>query len=255
VGVTVDHAGYQDPRPDGRVEFSDYGFDLGYSVTIMPTLSLGFHGSARLVEVDGVSRAGGWSPWGSFYFPAPGISYGLRLHGPGTGLHYWVDPENGEHVEDQQKVPNALELAVEMKFPARAFEPTFVLALATERVLAYKQTFYKGGMEVTPWHFIAFRIGYADYEGIHSFRMGAALKLGEFGWNTPSLRGRSNNGVTQCLLVIHGGAVEKVPSQGNQYDCRYAGTLPRVAPRTRDDLEQRDAGNLQDITPCCGDKS
>jgi hypothetical protein len=177
-GVTVDHAGYINPHPDGGVKFYDYGFDVGYSATILPTLSVGLLGSGRILEVDGVSRAGGWLSFGVFYFPTPGISYGLRLHGPGTGLLYGVDPEYGEYVDDKLKMPKALEIAAEMKYPARAFEPVVVLALATETVLSYGQTFYKGGIEIRPWSFLAFRMGYADLDGIHSFRMGAAMKLG-----------------------------------------------------------------------------
>jgi hypothetical protein len=177
VGATIDHAGYNQPLPENTtVEFQDYGFDLGYAVTLIPTFSVGIQASGRMVELEGVTRTGGWVSFGMFYFPQPGISYGLRFQGIGSGLEY-IHDESGTRIVEGVRLPQSVEISAEMQYPAQSHNPMFVFAVSTERLITADATRMKGAIQLTPWRFLFLRMGYVVSDAQRSFRCGLGISF------------------------------------------------------------------------------
>jgi hypothetical protein len=177
VGATIDHAGYNQPLPENAaVEFQDYGFDLGYSVTLIPTLSVGLQASGRMVSQDGIDYTGGWVSVGAYYFPQPGIRYGAHLQGFGSGFEYDHDTSRTRILTGIQ-LPKCIEISAEMQYPAQSHAPVFVLAVSTERNISDKISRIKGAMEIMPWHFLSARVGYVTSDGQRSLRLGLGVHV------------------------------------------------------------------------------
>jgi len=159
VGVSVSHFGYLGPKPDPGIQFTDFGLDLGYSVNVMPTLSLGTVFSFRYAKSSQTSLTANWVSLGAFYFPAPDISYGVVFHSAGTQLEYSVF-NTGPQLTREPLPRKSVEIGATMRFPTRGKQPIVTMSLSNERSFPDNTYRIMGGIEIAPFDFVAFRIGY-----------------------------------------------------------------------------------------------
>ncbi len=171
-GGMISHSGRLTPGEGYSVPFNEAGFDLAASYAIIPTMSMGVLVGGRRSTFDGVGLNSAWAQLGVFYYPSPGIAYGL-VHRVFRGTVYWAANDQSGVVPDQEIRQN-LELGATMTFPMRSDRPIVTLSLTTEKYfpgVAISST--KGGLEIFPWRFFAVRIG---------FKVGSVERVARYGF-------------------------------------------------------------------------
>jgi hypothetical protein len=157
--------------------FTSYGVDLGSSVRIIPTLTVGLLLGARRFTFADQTMTTGWIQAGVLYNPTPGITYGVAYRIRNNLL--CVIEGSHTSLERAPVWPAVLELGAAMIFPAHSGVPVVSLALTTERSFPSVQRFNtKGGLEVYPVPFLALRLGYMVGSEVNVGRYGAGVKVG-----------------------------------------------------------------------------
>jgi hypothetical protein len=160
-------------RPEGfsPVPVKEAGGDFAVSMAIIPTLSIGVMGGVRKNEIASIPSTNQWGQAGVFYYPMPGIAYGI-VYRVRTGSIYWfANGQNG--FEREPTMRQNVEIGATMNYPARSERPVVTLALSAEKYfpgVALYST--KGGLEVLPLPFVALRMG---------FKVGSVERVARYG--------------------------------------------------------------------------
>jgi|WetSurMetagenome_2_1015567.scaffolds.fasta_scaffold86846_2 hypothetical protein len=171
VNATYTHGG--ELRPEGflPVTIKEAGGDFALSMAIIPTLSIGAMGGVRKTEIASIPSTNEWGQAGMFYYPMPGIAYGI-VYRIRTGSIYWfANGQNG--LERESTMRQNVEIGATMNYPARSERPVVTLALSAEKYfpgVALYST--KGGLEVLPLPFLALRMG---------FKVGSVERVARYG--------------------------------------------------------------------------
>ena len=179
IGASVSHFGYVGTKPVGGAQFSNFGLDLGYSVNVMPTLSIGTVLSLRYSSAAHTSLAAGWVSLGAFYYPSPDFSYGLAIHSAGTEMTYSVFP-SGVRLERAPLEQKSVEIGATMRFPTRGTHPIVTMSMSNQRSFPDNTYRVMGGIEVAPFDFLALRIGYGGNPSSVAGHYGMGLSFKRF---------------------------------------------------------------------------
>lgn len=159
LNALMSHGGSLSPETGPTTRFKAIGGDAGVSYLLLPTLSVGVVAGMRGVTIGTTQRTTGWGLVGVFYYPSPGISYGMT-YGAVRGVTYWYSNAQ-DGVIWEPDLSQYLEIGAAMSYPARAKDPVVTLALATQRHFPGVSLFStKGGLEVCPVPWAALRIGF-----------------------------------------------------------------------------------------------
>ncbi len=196
------HAGKLEPEGGPVVSLKVYGADLAGSYAILPTLSVGGLFGARKAAFDGESRTMGWGQIGMFYFPSPGISYGMAYRVI-RGYTYWY-ANNQSGVEPEPDLIQNLEIGATMSYPARAERPIVTLSLTTEKSFPGVSLFStKGGLEVLPTQFLSLRLGFKVGTLERVARYGFGLHFGRVHVDFASGPSRAENRFSGVSLMVN----------------------------------------------------
>ncbi len=135
--------------------FAYNGIDLGYSIRLHHTLSLGVLMNFRY---GSTSLSGLWATSGGiggFYAPSPGISYGIVYDGIGVGILYKKDGTLGY----QRNIDQSIRIGSSFRFPSLIRVPYITLTLESQKFTSRSQILYRGGIETYPSQFVSLRIG------------------------------------------------------------------------------------------------
>ena len=157
LGVQVTHLGHI--TSPSNFQFIQYGLDMGYSINILPTLSVGMLMGIRFGKTETSSLSAVTTTVGIFYYPTPALSYGAVFSGIGSGIKYSYDGVKS-YLELDKRLPRSLELGGSMRFPSTANLPIVTLSLSSEKFYLTDEIRYKGGLEGYVLSFLAVRIGY-----------------------------------------------------------------------------------------------
>ncbi len=171
VNGSLMHGGTLTPEVGPVIGFKGVGGDIGASYLLLPTLSVGVVAGVRGVTIGPERRTTGWGLAGVFYFPSPGISYGLT-YGALRGVTYWyANAQSG--VLWEPDLTQQLEIGATMSYPPRATDPVVTLSLATARVFPGVSLFStKGGLEINPVSWASLRVG---------FKVGSVERVARYG--------------------------------------------------------------------------
>lgn len=171
VNGTLMHGGTLTPEEGPTTSISSMGGDIGVSYLLLPTLSAGAVAGVRRMSIGVDRRTTGWGLVGLFYFPSPGISYGLT-YGAVRGVTYWyANAQSG--VLWEPDLTQYLEIGATMSYPPRAQDPMVTLSLATARYFPGVSLFStKGGLEINPVPWASLRVG---------FKVGSVERVARYG--------------------------------------------------------------------------
>lgn len=166
------HGGRIDAGENIVVAYKEIGLDIAVSYLLLPTLSIGVLGGGRRSTFDETAISSAWSQVGIFYYPSPGIAYGMAYRAY-RGATFWAaNAQSG--VGPQSDIQQNLELGATMTYPARSDRPVVTMSLTTEKYFPGVSLFStKGGVEVFPWHFFVIRVG---------FKVGSVERIGRYGF-------------------------------------------------------------------------
>ena len=194
----------------GRIELEDgpvvqikaRGVDLALAYAFHPTISAGVFAGFRDFMFDAESRTTGWGQIGLFYFPSPGISYGIAYR-VARGYTYWyANSQSG--VEPEPDLLQNLEIGATMTYPARAERPVVVLSLTTEKSFPGVSLFStKGGLELLPTRFLALRVGFKVGTLERVARYGVGLQFGAVHIDFAAGPSRSENRFSGVSLLVN----------------------------------------------------
>lgn len=179
VGLESYHLGY---LKENSAFPEQHIFEFGYNVSaatnlIAPTFSIGATVGLQYGNTD-ISKA--WAASYSFginYSPSADINYGLALSGVGDDIRYLQ--EDTTLSVSKVNASKKLVLGASMKYPSSSSlrRTVLVLALANEKIFGTDGLLYKAGIELRPWRFIHFRIGYVFGKEISEPRFGAGFNF------------------------------------------------------------------------------
>ncbi len=135
--------------------FAYNGIDIGYSIRLHHTLSIGTLVNFRY---GNSSLSGLWATSGAiggFYAPSPGISYGLVVDGIGVGVMYGNDGT----IKYQRNLDQSIRIGSSFRFPSLIRIPYITLSLESQKFTSKSQILYRGGIETYPSQFVSLRIG------------------------------------------------------------------------------------------------
>ena len=165
------HNGTLSPESGPQVSVGMRGVDVAASYLLLPTLSLGALVGVRELQFAEERRKTGWGNVGLFYFPSPGISYGISYRALRGATYWYSNSQSG--VLWEPDVMQTIEMGATMSYPARATTPVVMLSLSTEKVFPGVSLFStKGGLEVFPLPMIALRVG---------FKVGSLERVARYG--------------------------------------------------------------------------
>ncbi|OGU33829.1 MAG: hypothetical protein A2068_03700 [Ignavibacteria bacterium GWB2_35_6b] len=153
-------------------------FELGYSITaaanaFAQTFSIGATVGFRYGKTDLSKAWAGYYSIGINYSPSSDINYGIALSGLGDDIRYlMIDSTLSISKKNANK---KLVLGASMKYPSSSSlrRTVFVLALANEKIFGEEGLLYKTGIEIRPWQFLSFRLGYVFGPEVSEPRFGA----------------------------------------------------------------------------------
>jgi hypothetical protein len=112
---------------------------------------------------SGQSKSGYSFSFGLLYAPTQSVSYGAVLRDLGKSLEYTYSGATDKTTVELSTVrPVILELGSTLLFPAQGRRPFLQLSVSVERDYVLRELRYKGGIELTPWGFLAARVGYVN---------------------------------------------------------------------------------------------
>ncbi len=162
------------------LEFRQYAADVGYAIDVFSNLSVGLLAGAREGKASGESKSGYSFSFGLLYAPTPAVTYGIVLRDLGKSLSY-----SYSSVTEKTAIalgafrPASAEIGSSLLFPTNGREPFLQLSVSVERDYIVKELRYRGGIEITPWHFLAARVGYINAT-VTQATGGLGLTIGKF---------------------------------------------------------------------------
>ncbi len=178
VGARVsDAGGFGSKR---LLEFRQYAADIGYAVDLFPNFSLGVLAGGRTGQASGETKSGYSFSLGVLYSPTPSVSYGIVVRDFGKSLQYAYSAQTGKTtVALSGTRPGSVEMGSTLLFPAQSRLPFLQISVSVERDYIAKELRYKGGVELTPWRFLALRVGYVN-AAVAQAMGGLGLTIGRF---------------------------------------------------------------------------
>jgi hypothetical protein len=165
------HDGTLSPEGGPHVGIGMRGADVTASLLLLPTLSVGVMVGGREILLDTDRRTTGWGNVGLFYFPSPGISYGISYRILRGATYWFANAQSGVTWEPDPF--QTIEMGATMSYPARSKSPFVMLSLSTEKVFPGVSLFStKGGLEVLPIPMLALRVG---------FKVGSVERVARYG--------------------------------------------------------------------------
>jgi hypothetical protein len=142
-------------------------------MSISPVLSVGAMGGIRRTDLISLPTTSQWAQAGLFYYPTPGIAYGIAYR-VRNGYTYWFS-NNQSGVQHDAKLGQIVEIGTTMTWPSRSDRPMVTLSLTTEKFFPGISLFStKGGLEVLPVQFLALRMGFkvGSFERVARYGLG-----------------------------------------------------------------------------------
>jgi hypothetical protein len=202
LGVSVAHTGYikDSPRASVKMRVLQYLLGVGYAQKISSSLGVGGNLGVRYVESGGF-RATELTPrLGLFYIPSPEVSYGLVYSDQGSPLEFTYDSLSATwKTEDRQQ---NLQIGLVLRLHLWRTDTTLTMALANEKVFRVHGITYKGGIELRPIGFLAFRLAYFVTPDVVYPRFGIGLSFRGLRMDyaiSPSLRSDRFHEMTAAL--------------------------------------------------------
>lgn len=152
---------------------------LGYSYAPSPVFSMGFVGRGYTAWNDFDATEHVNFDFGLIYAPTNKLSYSLVLRGVGYGLGYDI-LGNGSTVIVNRRLEERLEYGASMYFPTNSDRQIVTLTAATEKSLRSSDLYYRVGLEVLPFDFMAVRGGFLNGAGETGFSTGLGFNLSGF---------------------------------------------------------------------------
>ncbi len=131
VGLQGNYYGDRWSNPDAAF----HSLDVAVAQKISPTISVGALLNLRYSSVYQSSLWTGSGTLGAFYFPAPGISYGLAFKGLGWGTSFAAQ-DLVTSTQYLKNLPKSLAVGATIKFPSYYENPIFTLSASDEKCLA-----------------------------------------------------------------------------------------------------------------------
>ena len=164
-------------RQSGETErVREYSVDLAAAHRISYALSLGMGARLHFAEAQNTQFLTGLSSFGVFYSPSPEISYALVYQGVRLGSSLRGDSNETESV-GWEPVPQRLSLGMALRYPSARDERTISLSVSNEKQIGVRGLYYKAGLEVLPWQFLAVRLGYLSGPDTESLRYGMGIMV------------------------------------------------------------------------------
>ncbi len=161
LGFSVFHLGYLNSfnsLPGQHI--LEMGYDVSFSSLITPTFSAGMAAYFQNGRTNNSQQFASTYSLGLDYAPSADISYGLVFSGLGSNLNY--TEQDSIILSQAVNAPKILEIGATMSYPSSASlrRKFLFLSLANEKIFSQKGLYYKGGIEIRPFYFIALRFGY-----------------------------------------------------------------------------------------------
>jgi hypothetical protein len=174
VGITGSYYGKSWFRP----YFSYQGIDLGYSIKLHKTFSLGLRTNLRYGNstVSGLWATSGTI--GGFYSPSSGISYGILFDGIGSGVLY--KDINYKSSLEYERLKQNLCIGAAFKFPSLYRPPYITISLESKKIMGEKKVVYHGGIETYPLRFLSLRCGLITSKSATMGTFGVGFKVERF---------------------------------------------------------------------------
>ncbi len=136
----------------------EYGFDLGGSALLTYGLSIGVRVGVRYGDGFDSHVLVGFGSAGLDYTPDPSISYAFVYNGFLLGSQV----RGGDQTPSMalEPVPRSFEISITMHYPATREHRVVDVSVSNEKIVGQPGLLYKGGVEVLPWQFLGFRLGY-----------------------------------------------------------------------------------------------
>ena len=110
---------------------------------------------------------------GIFYAPSPEISYGLTYEGIELASSF---RSNGEAtVAGWEPIPRRFAIGIAMRYPSSYSDRQLTVSVSNEKQIGLAGLFYKMGIEILPWRFLAVRTGFLTGPETESLRYGAGI--------------------------------------------------------------------------------
>jgi len=174
LGITGSYYGKTWLRPF----FSYQGIDLGYSIKLHETFSLGLTLNLRYGSSTQSALWATSGVLGGFYSPSPGISYGIVFDGIGLGVLYKnIDYKNSVKYE---RLKQNLRIGTAFKFPSVYRPPYITISLESEKIIGQRKMVYQGGIETYPLSFLSLRCGLIASSNATAGTVGVGFKVNWF---------------------------------------------------------------------------
>lgn len=138
-------------------EFVARSFDLAYSFKFSEVFSIGTMVNLNYGQTSSSEFWTASVAVGLFYLPTSGLRYGFTFEGLGTGLDY--AQYRMYAIRNQTKI---LRMGVSYTYPVFRKDKLVTMTIAGEKWYGIASLHYYMGLELTPFSFVAFRIGYAS---------------------------------------------------------------------------------------------
>ena len=144
----------QFPEPD----VNQYHADLTYAFAVTEVFSVGLLQSLSYSFNDDAQYLTYFTDFGIAYAPAENISYGLVLRGVGREVEYEII-ETGATTLRSNTIGQKLEIGATFRFPVEDRRPYITMSFANEKRFGEDGLWYKAGLELLPFRFLAVRGG------------------------------------------------------------------------------------------------
>ncbi len=159
----IHHSGFEETNilgttPNPQPDMVMYQFDLAYSVTFQDVLSIGIFNDVTFAQNENAQYWTYYPVFGLMYAPSHSISYGVVFRGLGRSVTYLL-ADNGVTALGSQNLRESLELGATLQLPVDTDNTNFSFSLANEKRFGEEGIWYKAGVEVIGWSYIALRGG------------------------------------------------------------------------------------------------
>lgn len=135
-----------------------YDIAVGYSFSIDNLVSVGILNNFTYANDDEVEYLTYFADFGFIYKPADHLTYGLVFRGLGSSIIYQLDDNNRTNL-NTHNLRERLEIGTTLQFPAESDHPWMTLSFSNEKLFGRRGIWYKGGLELKPNPYLAFRSG------------------------------------------------------------------------------------------------
>ncbi|MCH8567125.1 MAG: hypothetical protein LAT67_02620 [Balneolales bacterium] len=144
----------QIPVPDAEL----YHADIAYAFAFSEVFSLGVNQRIAYALNKGTNDWAYSADFGLVYAPAENISYAIVFRGLGNEISYEI-AEAGATILGSKLMQQSLEVGATFRFPTEGERTFLTISFANEKEFGNSGLWYKGGMELLPFSFLAIRGG------------------------------------------------------------------------------------------------